>query len=300
MRTALKVCLWTGVAITGVGAYHLLTSANRGAHPAYKIVHHNRRPYWADGIEYRLERGQWVKDSGPDRCTPDKDLIDSEGDYPEVCKLTADDATAADLWEARGEPRQPASTHVRRPNPQTLVGRTTPAANRNKLYWLNGVAYARVGKGQWVVMGASWACKHPAPDSGGHFYAFVCYLPDDKSSEADAWYNAGEPEQPISARTLADGTLAPEPKGSVPPPLPRVYNKEVTEAEFAHAYVLVNRSNPDLADFSDEQLAKMGGTSFQSRMMCFNFICKDDPFGIDVYGYRAAVYIERHRSEDNQ
>jgi hypothetical protein len=62
----------------------------------------------------------------------------------------------------------------------------------------------------------------------------------------------------------------------------------------------VNRSNPDLADFSDEQLAKMGADSYQSRSICFNSICDSDWRTVDPLGARAAAYIARLHDQSDQ
>lgn len=78
----------------------------------------SHRDYWIDGVRYRLEYTQdkdhfrqWVRDSGDQSCPHGEETI-GPNEYPEYCKLTADDAAAADRWEAAGEPEQPASTHI--------------------------------------------------------------------------------------------------------------------------------------------------------------------------------------------
>jgi len=52
--------------------------------------------YWSDGISFRHEGEDWVRNDLPECAAP----MDGGG-YPEVCKLTADDADAADRWEAQ-------------------------------------------------------------------------------------------------------------------------------------------------------------------------------------------------------
>ena len=96
-----------------------------------------------------------------------------------------------------------------------------------------------------------------------------------------------------------DGTVASEPKGPIPPPLPPVYKREVTEQDFEKAYFQVNRSNPELADFSDDQLRQMADQSLASRSMCFNFICNDDDFDSpDPLRAKAAQYLAGQRGQD--
>jgi hypothetical protein len=113
----------------------------------------NHHIYWVGGVRYRLEytqdaqrERQWVRDSGPQRCVPGQDTI-GPNEYPEVCKLTADDATAADRWEDAGEPKQLVASHVL-PKRRATV---TPARARRQdteFLW-NGADFYRDSLYRW-------------------------------------------------------------------------------------------------------------------------------------------------------
>ena len=104
-----KVAWVAGIAVCGLVVVGLLETLKRpvATHQAGTAAAVNLDYYSTpDGMTFRHVGLQWVRNDMEDCAGHDREALEGNPDYyPEICKLTADDASAADVWWKRKHPR---------------------------------------------------------------------------------------------------------------------------------------------------------------------------------------------------